>query len=409
MSEQRLKFAAIALQAGNLAACEIVCRDIVEAAPDNWAALNMLGIVAAKVGAREHAAACFAAARRAAPTNAEIRRNSELLAQSPRPPKQQSSGDRYLLIKSWGYGFWSDVSALLGALLLAEITGRIPVVHWGANSLFGDGSGRDGFVRFFEPIGGMTLHDLTRMRDIAFFPPKWTGANLAQENLAKWQGQGSRGAALYFLHRPEKIVVCDFYMGVINVAPWLPAGHPMQGKPLDHVYRYLIGKYLRPRPAVEAACAAFFTANLRGAPFVAVHMRGSDKGLEDPELKATTEAYFPAIAAVDPSWRIFLLTDDAQLHHQVKSVFGERVVSTPCQRTSTTTGVHLMSDVDRVQAGLEVMIDAYLALRADRFIGNGRSSVSAMIALMKDWGDGNCTIFGQSQMLERNLSLYVSR
>jgi hypothetical protein len=55
------------------------------------------------------------------------------------------------------------------------------------------------------------------------------------------------------------------------------------------------------------------------------------------------------------------------------------------------------------------MTDAYVALRADRFIGNGRSSVSAMIALMKNWGQGNCTLIGKSQLLERNLSLYVSR
>ena len=74
MSEQKLKFAAIALEAGNLAACEIVCRDVLDAAPDNWAALNMLGIVAAKIGAFDHAAACFAAGLRSDPANAEIRR-----------------------------------------------------------------------------------------------------------------------------------------------------------------------------------------------------------------------------------------------------------------------------------------------------------------------------------------------
>ena len=42
----------------------------------------------------------------------------------------------YLLIKS--YGFWSDVEHVIGALLLAEMTGRTPVVHWGGNSYFTD-------------------------------------------------------------------------------------------------------------------------------------------------------------------------------------------------------------------------------------------------------------------------------
>jgi hypothetical protein len=166
---------------------------------------------------------------------------------------------------------------------------------------------------------------------------------------------------------------------------------------------------LRPQPIVKTASETFFQANLRGGPFVSVHMRGSDKALEDQGLEDTTQAYFPAIAAIDPAWRIFLLTDDAQLHDRVKSAFGERVIATSCQRTSTMTGVHHLPEVDRVRAGREVMTDAYVALRADRFIGNGRSSVSAMIALMKNWGQGNCTLIGKSQLLERNLSLYVSR
>jgi len=409
MFEQKLKFAAMALEVGNLAACEIVCRDILDAAPGNSAALNMLGVVAAKIGALDHAAACFAEGLRADPANAEIRRNSDLLARSRRSRAATSPGDRYLVIRAWGFGFWSDVSAVLGGLLLAEITGRIPVVHWGANSLFGDGSGRDAFTNYFEPISSIGLDDLARLRDATFFPPKWSRSNLAEENVAKWQGQGSRGAALYLLSRPEAIVVSDFYLGVVNVAPWLPAGHPLHGKPLGEVHRYLVGKYLRPRPAVGLACDAFFKAHLQGTSFAAVHMRGSDKRLEDKDLEVATEAYFPAIAAVDPTWRIFLLTDDVQLLGRVTNAFGGRVVATACQRTGSSTGVHNLPDVDRVQAGLEVMTDAYLALRADRFIGNGRSSVSAMIALMKDWGPGNCTLIGDSQLLERNLSLYVSR
>ncbi len=38
--------------------------------------------------------------------------------------------DRFLLIKSWGCGFWSDVDHVMGQLLVAEITNRIPVIYW---------------------------------------------------------------------------------------------------------------------------------------------------------------------------------------------------------------------------------------------------------------------------------------
>ena len=45
---------------------------------------------------------------------------------------------KYLLIKAWGFGFFSDVNHIIGQLLIAELTGRIPIVYWGKNSLFGE-------------------------------------------------------------------------------------------------------------------------------------------------------------------------------------------------------------------------------------------------------------------------------
>lgn len=409
MLEQQLTFAAQALAAGQLAACEIACRDALEAAPRNMTALNLLGIVAARVGAIDHAAACFEAALDAAPDNAQIRQNLDALKNFRRPGGYATAANRYLVIKSWGFGFWSDVSQVLGSLLLAEITGRTPVTHWGRNSLFNDGSNRDSFALYFEPVSNVTLPDLARIDGATFFPPKWNRENLADDDVAKWQGKGSRAAALYFLNRPETIAVNDFYVGVINVAPWIPADHPMHGRPLDEIHRYLVEKYLRPRPATLSACDAFFRAHLEGAPFVAVHMRGSDKIREDHDLHATNQAFLTALAAVDPTWRIFLLTDDEQLLARFRSIYGDRVITTNCQRTSTQTGVHHLPSVDRVQAGLEVMTDVYLALRADRFIGNGRSNVSAMIAIMKPWKPGDCTLIGRSQLMKRNLFIYVEK
>lgn len=47
-----------------------------------------------------------------------------------------------------------------------------------------------------------------------------------------------------------------------------------------------------------------------------------------------------------------------------------------------------------------------LALKATHFIGNGLSNVSAMIALMKDWEPGACTLIGDCLLLERNLHVH---
>ena len=182
----------------------------------------------------------------------------------------------------------------------------------------------------------------------------------------------------------------------INVMPWLPADHPWRGKSLDELYRAVWEKYLRPQPDIAAAADAFFNTHLKGEPYVAVHMRGSDKALEDPELAATNQSFIDALEKVDPSWRIFLMTDDEECLARMKRAFGDRLVFTDCQRIATTEGLHYQPQVDKVQAGREVLLDTLLALRADRFIGNGLSNVSAMIAVLKDWPDGTCSLAGRS-------------
>lgn len=406
MTQKQVTIAAQALAAGNLAASEIVCRDILDVSPQNASALHMLGIIAAQVGAVDHATAYFEAALSAEPNNDAFRKNFSLFKNSPRPVRNESPVGRYLVIKSWGFGFWSDISQVLGSLFLAEITGRTPVVHWGKNSLFGDGSSRDAFELYFDPISNVTLEDIFLLDGADFFPAKWSKANLAHEDVAKWHGSGARAAALYFLNRPEKIVVNDFYIGVVDVAPWTPVNHPMHGKPLDEIYLYLVDKYLRPRMAMQSVCETFFRANLEGAPFAAVHMRGSDKIKEDQNLHATNHAFLSRLASINPTWRIFLLTDDEQLHTRIKAIYGDRVITTSCQRTNTSIGVHYLPSVNRVQAGIEVMTDAYLALRANQFVGNGRSTVSAMIAVMKKWRSEDCILIGRSLLMERNLFIH---
>src|SRR6185295_85886 len=103
-----------------------------------------------------------------------------------------------------------------------------------------------------------------------------------------------------------------------------------------------------------------------------------------------------------PSWPIFLMTDDEHCLARMKSLYGSRIVATQCQRTATEEGVHYLPTVNPVEAGREVLIDTIVALRAGRFIGNGRSNVSAMIAVMKDWGPGACTLVGRSVLADRN-------
>jgi protein O-GlcNAc transferase len=408
MFEQELTFASRALGKGNLAASEIVCRDVLDKESRNPTALSLLGTIAERIGSPDRAAVYFEAVLAIEPNNVDARANlNRVKALSCRTSQGASCGPRYLMVKSWGFGFWSDVSHVLGALLLGEVTGRVPVIHWGKNSLFSDDPAKDAFATFFEPVSCIKLNDLEALPRATFFPPKWNAANLKQENVAKWKGDYSRAAALYFLNRPEIVAVSDFHVGVVDVAPWIPEDHPMHGKPLPQIYRYVIDKYLRPRAPALSACEAFYTAHLQGRPYAAVHIRGSDKAFEDKNLEANSQKLLSAVAALDPNCTIFLLTDDTHWHERMTLQFGSRVVATKSQRSSNATGVHYLKSLDRIQIGFEVLVDTLLALRADRFVGNGSSNVSAMIAVMKEWPRGACTLIGESSLLKRNLFIHL--
>ncbi|MGE0372912.1 MAG: O-fucosyltransferase family protein [Gammaproteobacteria bacterium] len=284
--------------------------------------------------------------------------------------------NRYILIKSWGFGFYSDVIAVLGSLLLAEITNRTPIVYWGKNSLFGS------FENFFEPITLVGIDHLSHQKD--FFPPKWNRENLAEENLSKWSGEYSRMDPVSYIGREEEVAVCDFFVGVVDLIPLIPPDHAMYRKSTSEIYRWLINKYLRPHEEILRRVDAFQRKNLQ-EPYVAMHIRGSDKVGEITNLDEVNMSFIKFLEGVDPKIKIFLLTDDARWLNITRQKFGNsRVVATDCKRTHTNTGTHHLYACGE-ELGKEVMVDAYLASRAGIFIGNGTSGVSLMVSHMKDW------------------------
>jgi Tfp pilus assembly protein PilF len=373
------------LSQGNLPAAEICYRDVLDQDETNSHALKALTKIYNKAGLRTTPPA------------------------SDRDSRQDTvAGPCYLLIKSWGCGFWSDVGSVLGALLLAEVTDRIPVIHWGSNSLFGDGSGRDAFTHYFEPASEISLNNMEKVNSSEYFPPKWNQGNLLQEDLNKWQGSYSRMPPYSFIDRKETVAVCDFFVNVVDVMPWIPVHHPMHGKSALDVFHWLIQKYLKPRLSVVEQVEEFYRSHLADHPFVSIHLRGSDKAREAKDLAIINQSSIHRLEDLDPSWKIFLLTDDENWLRVVNERFGPRVITTSCTRTNSTQGVHfLATGSNRIRVGREVLIDTYVALRANQFIGNGWSNVSGMIAVMKNWAADDCILYGVHRLLRRNLTVYA--
>jgi protein O-GlcNAc transferase len=397
--DEAINLAAAHISRGNYPLADFICRDVLAVAPGHAIALNLIGVIAAQLGLHDRAIAHFemalAGARPFLPAKDNLQKVRNAQAQA-RPHVRASQ--QFLLIKAWGFGFWSDVSHVLGCLLLAEITGRTPVTHWGRNSLFSDGSGQDAFRLYFEPLSPFTLDTIVSAGAMPFFPTKWSTGNVHEEDIAKWQGANSRMGGLHFLNRPETVAVSDFYIGVVDLLPWIPPSHKLHGKPLDEIYHYLATTWLKPREAISTQVEELFRRHIHGKPTLAVHVRGSDKKIEMADLDRINSLYFDVIDREDLSWQILLLTDDTRCVEMFQERYADRIVLTDSMRTDNDLGIHYYPFVDRVRLGIEVMRDTYLALRCAKFIGNGRSNLSAMAAMLKRWEPGTCTLVAPSQL-----------
>jgi protein O-GlcNAc transferase len=317
--------------------------------------------------------------------------------------REAAGGRRFLLIKAWGYGFWSDMNHVFGCLLLAEITGRIPVTHWGQNSLYTDGTDCDAFRFYFEPISGFGTADLQALAGATLFPAKWTAERLRLENHQKWDGAGSRMSGRFYLCRRETIAVSDFYIHLPDLVASIPKTHEWHGKSRNALYRLVADKYLKLRPHIAAAIDDFYSTHMVGpTPIIAVHVRGTDK-FREPDYKISLQNYFDIVDREAPDWRIFLLTDQAQCVESFRQRYGSRVIFTDAHRSSSKSAVHHDRAADRIGLGVDVIRDTYLALRCQKFAGHGLTNPSCIVSVLKDWPEGDCTLLGPS-LLERKFA-----
>jgi len=305
--------------------------------------------------------------------------------------------DRFLLIKSWGCGFWSDVDHVMGQLLVAELTNRIPVVHWGTNSLYGESFKTNAFELYFEPVSSYSIHDVINP-EYTYYPPIWNFSNVIIEDL-------DRIAWMYrnlgdMMSSDANVVVSDVHYFVRPIINFITKDHWAYGMTAHQIYRCLFDKYIRLKPDIEAEIQEFYDKWLKDErPTLGVHIRGGDKVREVENLSHLNKEYYKEIKDFIDKYKIkkiLLLTDCEEILQEFLRKYGDMVVFTDCKRgavNDTKNAPHLQEYGVKRRKGIEIIKDTYLASKCDFFIGNGYSNVSYTVKRLRDWPESNIKLF----------------
>ena len=306
----------------------------------------------------------------------------------------KSTDEKFLIIKAWGHGFFSEVNHLASNLLLAELTQRTPICLWGSNCMFRHQDELNSVGNFFKDLQNQIPAEIYECDDI--YPGKWNKNNIHLENNQKHSGPESKITLQMLMNRSEKVVVSDFYSPVSSLIPWISEKSAYYGLSYEAIYDALYRKYLSPTHEITEFVENFSSQYLSGSNWVAVHMRGTDKVFESPELAKVNDQYHQFIAQIiklNPAIKILLLTDSDVILRDMQGLYKDRVLATNFERGSGNLGVHYVTN-DSVRAGKEVLIDALLATKADYFIGNIESNVSLAIKSFGSWNDGYIFMLG---------------
>lgn len=323
----------------------------------------------------------------------------------------------YLVARGYGCGFWGEVLNTAINLALADIMGRTPVVFWGEEVRYRHPQQNNAWELYFEPVSDVGIGDLAES-DAGIFPRHWQPRSLTTMehigDFAQQIGHVSGLTGLVSVNRPEAIVVSDGYVDMNDVLPWASPGHRWTSASALDVFREVFARRIRPQRAIAAELDRNAEQLFGARPHVAVHVRAQSQGKNEESLESSgvgLRDYFARvdpIVAAQPGIGVFLLTD---LDHAVAAFrerYGERVTSLDRLRLIQPEGVLPgVSDLgfdrslDGYRLGLEVLIDAYLAARCERFVGDGASGVSSAIVALKDWPDDKLTLLRRNVFAER--------
>ena len=267
----------------------------------------------------------------------------------------------------------------------------------GEHSLFTDDPSRNAWLDFFEPTQAVDPAEIEAAADRGVFPGAWGGGSPFR-GIAARRGATGPISAVDLIARPEPLVVGSHFTGVHLVRHLLPMDHPLAGVDTRATLRALTSTFLRPRAHLAERAATFVADQFGDTPFIATHVRGTDKRSEQGDLLGVVNLAIGNIVdrllAGRNGIRLLLLTDDRDIERQYRERYGSRVVMSAALRGQGRQSVHLGSGLPQRRLGEEVLVDVLTALAAESFVGNRFSNVACIVRALKDWPKGTLHMLG---------------
>ncbi len=311
--------------------------------------------------------------------------------------------NRFLFIKAIGHSIWADVDHAICQVFAAELTGRIPIVFWGMESMYSASMDVNSFELFFQPVSDCTLEDALKP-EFTYFPPNWEYGNVLAEDTDKLKMKNRSLKQL--MESDANVVVSDVYYPLRAMLPWVKSGHWAYGKTPVQIYRTLFSRCLKLRPEIKREIRKYMNTHpdfRDERPIIGVHVRENAIVNEVAQLYDLNEFYKPRIWDFIVRYNarhIFLITDSKKMFREYKKLYGKNgllmytgskkelfrprimtcLLDYPNKRHK---GVELEKDT------IEIIKDTYLAAQCDFFIGNGYSNLSNTVMRLKDWPETN--------------------
>src|SRR5690606_2910032 len=173
------------------------------------------------------------------------------------------------------------------------------------------------------------------------------------------------------LDYPEQLVVFWYYTHRMDaIMPRLRSG-PYAGLDEEEVLRRVVLEEMPLAAAVRARIDSFRAEHWTG-PMIGLHIRHTDRRTDLGRYEGPVRS----VLLREPDATVFLATDNRDVEARFRKVF-PRVVATPKWYPSSMASMHQNPECpDKVENGIEALIDMYLLAACDYLVYPGGSTFS---------------------------------